>query len=504
MKLMLPPSSKNWLSLAGVVIALTSLFMIVFLFIVTSLMREQAVYLGLVTYILLPAIMIVGLLFIPVGMFLKNRRERHEEHQLAAGWPKIDLNIPHYRHAFFIFIIFSGFFLLLSAVGSYEAFHYTESTSFCGTLCHAVMEPEYTAHSNSPHAKVPCAVCHVGPGADWYVRSKLSGLYQVYATVADVYPRPIPTPIKNLRPARAVCEQCHWPQKFYGHKLQLQTHYLPDRDNTPWRIGLNLKVGPSQAALGLIDGIHWHINSRVRIDYIAADSGRQQIPWVRYTNLDSGAVKVFRDKGRTTGSGVLPPPGVMRTMDCIDCHNRPSHLYRAPAQFINAAMTAGRIPATLPEIKKLAVQFTSVTYPSGIAAQESIRAGILQFYQLHYPDLFASQRALVEKGVTGVQEEFMKNIFPYMKVSWKAYPDNIGHLYFSGCFRCHNGNHVSDTGETISNSCTLCHDISIQGTPGKGLEAARIGESLKFRHPEEIGDAWQDTPCSDCHTGGNP
>jgi hypothetical protein len=503
MKITLPASAKNWLSLAGAIIVLTSLFMIVFLFIVTSILREQAVYLGLVTYILLPAVMVLGLLFIPAGMLWEIRRERRGGAHPAAGWPKIDLEKPRQRYAFFIFVVGTGIFVLLSAVGSYEAFNYTESTSFCGTLCHTVMEPEFTAHSRSPHAKVACAACHVGPGANWYIRSKLSGVYQLYATVANIYPRPIPTPIKHLRPARAVCEQCHWSQKFYGHRLQLRTHYLSDRGNTPWQIGLNLKVGPSQAALGLIEGIHWHTNTRVRIDYIAANPSRQQIPWVRYTNLDSGAVKVFRDKRQPASAGVIPP-GEMRVMDCIDCHNRPSHLYRAPAQFINAALTAGRIPATLPEIKKLAIKFSSISYPSTAAAREGIRAGITQFYRLNYPDLFAHQLALVEKGVMGVQDEFAQNIFPLMKVSWQAYPDNIGHLYFSGCFRCHNGNHMSDTGETIRRDCVLCHDIGIQGTPGKGLEVARIGESLTFKHPEDIGDAWRETPCTDCHTGGNP
>lgn len=503
MKITLPASAKNWLSLAGAIIVLTSLFMIVFLFIVTSLLRDQAVYLGLVTYILLPAVMIVGLLFILAGMLWKIRRERLEGEHPAAGWPKIDLEKPRQRHAFFIFVVGSGIFVLLSAVGSYEAFNYSESTRFCGMLCHVVMEPEFTAHSRSPHAQVACADCHVGPGANWYVRSKLSGIYQLYATVADVYPRPIPTPIKHLRPARAVCEQCHWSQKFYGNRLQLRTHYLHDRINTPWQIGLNLKIGPSQAALGLIEGIHWHINPRVRIDYIAANPSRQQLPWVRYTNLDSGAVKVFREKGQPAAGGVLPR-GEMRTMDCIDCHNRPSHLYRAPEQFINAAMTAGRIPTALPEIKKLAAQITSFSYPSAAAAREGIRARITQFYQVSYPDLFARQRALVEKGVAGVQDEFAQNIFPSMKVSWKVYPDNIGHLYFNGCFRCHNGNHVSDSGETIRRDCVLCHDIGIQGVPGKGLEVARIGESLAFKHPVDIGDAWRETPCTDCHTGGNP
>ena len=194
MKLVFPASAKNWLSLSGVIIALTALFMILFLVIVGSILKEQAVYLGLVTYILLPAVLFVGLVLIPFGMYREVNRERREETPAKAGWPRIDLEEPRHRHAFFIFVIGTSVFVLVSAVGSYQAFHYTESIQFCGTLCHAVMEPEHTAHSHSPHAKIACVACHVGPGADWYARSKLSGLYQVYAVLAGVYPRPIPTP----------------------------------------------------------------------------------------------------------------------------------------------------------------------------------------------------------------------------------------------------------------------------------------------------------------------
>jgi len=500
MRLMFPASAKNWLSLAGVVIALTALFMILFLVIVSLTIKEQAAYLGLVTYILLPAVMIVGLLLIPIGMLREMRQERREgEPARKPGWPRIDLDEPRHRHAFFIFLVGTGIFVFLSAIGSYQAFHYTESTQFCGTLCHTVMEPEHTAHRNSPHAQVACVACHVGPGVDWYARSKLSGLYQVYAVLADVYPRPIPTPIKNLRPARAVCEQCHWPQKFYGHKLQLRTHYLSDRANTPWRIGLNLKVGPPQEAQGLIEGIHWHISPRVRIEYRASDPGRQQIPWVRYTDLESGVETIFTDQNQQ--GEAASETGEVRTMDCMDCHNRPSHLYRPPSQFIDEAITAGRIPTALPEIKKLAVQLCTPQYPSAEAARQEIRAGIIAFYRENYPDLHARQLGVVEKGVAGVQEEFGKNIFPFMRVNWAAYPDNIGHLYYRGCFRCHNGSHQSEKGETISRECTLCHDIGIQGIPGKGMETQRIGENLPFRHPEEIGDAWQQMLCSDCHAG---
>lgn len=494
---MLPPSAKNWLSLTGALIALVSLFMIMFLFIAATFVRSQAAYLGLVTYILLPSIMMVGLVLIPAGMYLASRRIGQGEATPAARWPKIDLEIAHHRHAFFIFIIGTAFFLLISAIGSYEAFHYTESVAFCGTLCHTVMEPEHVAHRHSPHAKVACVACHVGPGADWYVRSKLSGLYQVYAVIANVYPRPIPTPIKNLRPARAVCEQCHWPLQFYGHKHELRTHYLQDDNNTPWHIGLSLKTGPDQAAKGLREGIHWHINPKVRIDFLPADAARQQIPWVRYTDLDTGKVKIFRDKNQPRQQSISP--AAVRVMDCIDCHNRPSHRYRPPSQFIDAAMTAGTIPANLPQIKKLAVELCSAEYSTVAAAKQGIRNGLTKFY-LQFANHQGADQQLVERAVKGVQHEFQQNIFPYMKVRWSAYADNIGHFYFAGCFRCHSGNHITDEGETITRDCRVCHDITVQGTSGKELERATTGETLSFRHPIDIGSEWQNTACAECHS----
>jgi hypothetical protein len=188
-------------------------------------------------------------------------------------------------------------------------------------------------------------------------------------------------------------------------------------------------------------------------------------------------------------------------MDCIDCHNRPAHRYRAPVQFIGTAISAGIIPRELPEIRKIAVQACTTEYASAEAARKGIRTAITDFYGQRYPDTLVRQAPLVQKAIVGVQDEFARNIFPYMKARWSAYPDNIGHLYYKGCFRCHSGNLVSDSGASISKDCTLCHDLTVQGTPGKGQETAKVGESLPFRHPEEIGTAWQEALCSDCHTG---
>ncbi len=502
MKFQLPRSTQNWITLIGATIALIAFFMIVFLFTVSVFWEEGYAYLGLVIYILLPSFMIIGLILIPVGMLYRIWKDRREGIFAREPWPRIDLNDLKHRNAFFIFSIGTTILLFLSAIGSYEAFHFTESVTFCGTLCHRVMHPEYIAYQHSPHARVACVSCHVGPGADWYVRSKLSGVYQVYATLSDIYPRPIPTPIENLRPARETCEQCHWPEKFYAQKLRLETHYLTDEDNTQWNIFLIMKIGAEHPALGLKEGIHWHINPETKVEYLASDEQRESLPWVRYTNMKTGETVVFRDQDQPVNDEDVKR-GEIRVMDCMDCHNRPSHLYRPPAFFVNESMRAGDISTELPEIKSLAMRICEQEFSSTDVAMKTIDEEINGFYREKYSEIYQNRQELVQKTVKGLQNAFSKNIFPEMKIRWNVYPNHIGHLEFKGCFRCHNDRHTSEDGKIIRKDCNLCHIISAQGRPD-AMEVSDVRIPLEFRHPEDIEDAWKEMLCTDCHTGLNP
>lgn len=498
MKLKLPESSYNWISLIGATIALISLFMIIFLFFISTIFDRGGSYLGLVIYIILPAFLVAGLILIPFGMFWKKRREsKHGKSEKRL--PMIDLNDERHRNAFTIFIVGTILFLFLSAVGSYEAFHYTESVEFCGTVCHAVMEPEYVAYQHSPHARVSCVDCHVGEGVDWYVRSKLSGLRQVYAVLANTYPRPIPTPITDLRPARETCEQCHWPEKFYAQKFRLERHYLNDEENTEWDIYLTMRIGASHSAFGLQEGIHWHINPDIKIEYIPATEKREEIPWVRYTNLKTGEVTIYEDQDNPLDPEAMANMQI-REMDCMDCHNRPSHNYKPPAYFVNHALTAGRMPKELPELKSISMEICSEEFDTREEANEYIRNTMTEFYEDNYPEY---DKALVEQAIIGLQTEYNRNIFPEMKVKWDQYPNHIGHLEFNGCFRCHNDMHMSVEGKVISKDCNQCHYITAQG-PQDNLQVASINESLEFIHPTDIDDAWKEFLCTDCHTGLNP
>lgn len=503
MKIKLPHSTQNWISLVGATIALISFFMIVFLFVISSIFGKDNSYLGLVIYIALPAVLIFGLILIPIGMWKKIREEKKHLDKERQEWPVIDFNDIRHRNAFMIFSVGTSILLLATAVGSYEAFHFTESVEFCGKLCHTVMKPEYTAYQNSPHARVACVECHVGSGASWYVRSKLSGLYQVYAVTLGTVPKPIETPIKNLRPARETCEECHWPQKFYSRKLRFEKHYLSDKNNSEWDITLTMKIGSQVSALGLEEGIHWHINPNVRIEYKALDAKREKIPWVKYTNLKNGQVFIYKDQNTKLNGKTLDTLET-RVMDCMDCHNRPSHNYKPPAFFINNAITAGQIPKELPQIKFAALDILGNNFSTTDSAMNEIAKYINTFYKDNYPEIYATKKNLIDKAISGIQAEFKKNIFPEMKVRWDVYPNNIGHVEFMGCFRCHNDNHKSNEGKIIRKDCNLCHIINSQGPPNN-LEVASVNSQLEFRHPgEDVGDAWKKMMCVECHTGLNP
>ena len=503
MKLKLPHSTQNWISLVGATIALISFFMIVFLFVISLTFDQGNAYLGIVIYIALPTILVVGLLLIPLGMWWKLRKEKRREADEEKDFPVIDFNDIRHRNAFMIFAVGSAIFLLASAVGSYEAFHYTESVEFCGKVCHSVMKPEYIAYQNSPHARVSCVECHIGGGADWYMKSKLSGLRQVYAVIANDFSRPIPTPIKDLRPARETCEECHWPQKFYSRKLRLERHYLNDDNNTEWDITLTMKIGSSLSAFGLDEGIHWHINPDVKIEYKHTDEKRQNIPWVRYTNTKTGEVFVYEDENQKVDAKLLDGFET-RLMDCMDCHTRPSHNYQPPAFFINNAITAGDIPKELTLIKFAALEVIGKEFETTDDAMKGIEDHINNFYKENYPDIYKNKSELINKAITGIKNEYNKNIFPEMKVRWDAYPNNIGHLEFMGCFRCHNDQHATVQKKVISKDCNMCHVINAQGTPNK-LEVAKVNSSLEFKHPgTAVTTEWKEMMCVDCHTGLNP
>jgi hypothetical protein len=359
------------------------------------------------------------------------------------------------------------------------------------------MEPEHTAYLNSPHANVSCVECHVGSGASWYVKSKLSGLHQVIAVMTNSYPRPIETPLHDLRPARETCERCHWPQKFYARSLWTNKYFLADSANTEWDISLQMKTGPEYSGLGLREGIHWHINPDVNIEYISENDKRENITWVKYTNRSTGKITIYRnDSNPVSDSLIAASPA--RTMDCIDCHNRPSHNYNSPTVYFDKAMLTGAVSKSIPFFKKASMEILRETFSDKDTALMKIDESITAFYKVGYNDFLEKNKALIDSSVASVQLAFSQNTFPNMKVTYDKYPDHIGHLESDGCFRCHNDAFISKDGRTITKDCNQCHTIVGQGSPGN-MQYTSIRETLEFQHPVDIGTAWKEANCSECH-----
>lgn len=482
----------NPISFTGSYLAILSFGLILLLILIDWASGHQAPYIGILSYIILPVFLIGGLLLIPVGMWRQHRRQVLGKK--VRRLPRLDMNIPRHRRSFIIFVTGTVILVFFTGIGSYRAYEFSNSVTFCGQACHSVMEPEFTAYQTSPHARVACVDCHVGEGAEWFVKSKLSGAYQVYSVLFHKYESPIPTPVENLRPARETCERCHWPQKFYGNKQTTRIHFMPDDENTRWEYSLLVKIGGTHTLRQDSEGIHWHIDNK--IEYLATDEKRQDIPWLRVTYRD-GTTRIFKTEDDATDG--TPPVEQIRTMDCIDCHNRPSHIFRPPQIALNNAIDADRISLELPSIKSIAVEALEAAETDSTVevALATISHKMRTFYQDDYPEVWEQQQETVEKSIAGVQNVFRQNYFPKMKTSWRSHANNIGHFVSPGCYRCHDGLHLSEDGEAISHDCNICHLI-IEQTGGETVAQQNLN-GLVFQHPEDIDEEWKETGCYECH-----
>jgi len=494
MKRIFPPSFYNLITLVGTAIAGVSLALVIFLIILEMLAVQSKPYMGIITFVILPIVLFMGIILIALGIIREHRRERlGKPHGLHL--PQIDLNNPRHRTAFTFFSIGTVVLLAFSAFGSFKAYEYTDSDQFCGEICHKVMEPEYTAYQYSPHARVGCVQCHIGSGADWFVRAKISGSYQVYAVLFNKYPKPIPTPIENLRPAQQTCEQCHWPKHFFSEKEHVNTYYLSDEHNTKWTLNLLMKIGGGNIEAGPTSGIHWHMNIAHEVTYAAIDTQRQAIPLVRSRTPD-GKETIYRSTEIIISDDSLKK-SLVRRMDCIDCHNRPTHIYHPPARSVNHIMSLGWIDPKLPNIKSISVKALENPYTTQQGGLDSIKLLMAEYYQQTYPEISSSKKVKIDSAIVEVQKIFSRNYFPEMKVNWKNFNNNIGHLYYQGCFRCHDGKHVSEDGRVLSKDCNVCHTILAQQFEQDTLRLSLGG--IEYKHPVDIGDAWKETNCSDCH-----
>jgi nitrate/TMAO reductase-like tetraheme cytochrome c subunit len=441
------------LGLIGMMVMYLSGIPIVVLLLLEGLGLIDSPYLGIFTFLVLPAFFAFGVLLVVLGRFRARRRAEKTGDQPLHPFPHWDLNRPEDRARFLVMVAGGSLLLIIVAALSYQGVEYTESVGFCGTTCHTVMQPEHTAYMNSPHARVSCVECHIGPGAGWYVRSKLSGLRQVWAVATDSYARPIATPIHNLRPARETCEQCHWPEKFHGDKVIVKRHYAEDEANSEIVNALVLKVGGGGTESGFAEGIHWHVN--LEVDYVA-DEKREEILWVRARQPDGQVTEYVKDGAELPVDFLAA--GEIRRMDCLDCHNRPTHTFEDAAVALDEAIASGRIDAGLPFVKREALAAITAEYASREEAASQIPARLSAFYAEQIPDSVAVDAAAVTAAAAAA-EIYARNVFPQMKVTWGTYPNHIGHERSQGCFRCHDEEHTSAEGATISQDCETCHTL---------------------------------------------
>lgn len=494
MKDKFPSSFYNPITIGGSVLSLLSFGLIIFLIILELFGTTENPYLVIITFMILPAFLILGLLLIVFG-FLKERKN------IKKGRPKrelpvLDFNNPRHRFTFFIFFFGAIVLLFLSAFGSFKAYEYAETDEFCGTVCHKVMEPEYTAYLNSPHNRVGCVQCHIGSGAGWFVKSKITGSYQVYSVLFNKYSKPIPTPVESLRPAQGTCEQCHSPKHFFAEKKVDYSYYLSDKDNSKSKLTMLLKIGGGNIELGNARGIHWHMNIENEVTYYAVDRERQIIPWVKMKSKRTGKEIIYRSTEVKLNEKRLSPESI-RVMDCIDCHNRPSHIYNQPDKMMNLFMSLGRIDDSLPYIKSVGVQALEKPYSDKEVGLDSIKIFIDEFYHHNYPDIYNSKAPSIKNSTLEIQKIYSRNYFPGMNTNWKKFANNIGHTWDNGCFRCHDGKHVSEDGKIISRDCNVCHTI-ISTEDENGLIQTSVN-GLKFNHPVNLGNSFSDWMCTDCH-----
>ncbi|MGA3165333.1 MAG: NapC/NirT family cytochrome c [Terriglobia bacterium] len=451
--------SQNLISRTGVVLTTTAGITLVIAFASFILGYHPNPYAGILLYLILPSIFVVGLVLIPLGI-LRDFRKQRQLGTLPTTYPRVDFSQRGVRSTVMFVAIMTAINVPIFAIASYSGTVYMESTQFCGQTCHQVMEPEYTAYQRSPHARVACVECHIGPGAPWFVRSKISGSYQVLAVTFKLYPRPIPTPIHNLRPARETCEQCHWPERFSGDKLVIRTKFADDEMNSLTRSVLLVHIGGRNPDRKLV-GIHGrHLGL---VAYLAPDKKRQEIPWVSYRNED-GTFTEFAST-ETPPKADLLAHGERRTMDCMDCHNRPTHTFDMPEGAVNREMAAGRFSPSLPFIHKVAIDLLKKNYPSRAAAQTELPEALRQYYRQNHSAIYNSQRAAIEEAAKALWYIYEGNVFPEMNIAWGSYPNNLGHNDFPGCFRCHDGNHKSKGGQEITQDCNACHALLAMDEP---------------------------------------
>jgi len=445
---------QSKISILGAAVTTSAILGDIILVVGEILFFETNPYIGIVSNVVFPAIAVMGLVMIPIGVFWKAKTRGARSLKDSA---KV-LKIADIKRVFQVVFLLTMVNLVIFAAVGYRGYHFMESEDFCGTLCHQPMHAEYGVYKASPHSKISCVECHIGSGVSWLIKSKLDGTRQLIAMMLDDYSRPIPTPLHQLRPARDVCEVCHRPESFHGNLIKVIQTFEPDEANTRLYTILNMRVGGGDATGRKARGIHWHVSKEQWLRYYAADEKREDI--LRVERVDAtGVTRVWTRPGVEIPPAAMVPAN-MRVMDCIDCHNRPTHIYLPPDRALNERMELGEIDPKIPWIRKLSEEFLTQEYASHDDATARI-AELPEIYRERYPEHWEKFGRLVEAAVPVLQHAYNLYVHPEMNIEWNTYPSLIGHPTSAtqGCFRCHDGLLQDEQGQTITADCTACHYV---------------------------------------------
>ncbi len=414
-------------------------------------------YFAIFIFLFLPVMMAFGLLLIPLARFLK-RIKWFEGSLINSEHLKIDLSDKQHRKGIVLFLVLSVVNVTVLLLIVYEGYHFTDSSYFCGVVCHEVMDPEYTAYQRSAHAKVSCVSCHIGSGASWYVQVKLSGLRQVKAVIDGDFNRPIPAPVEHLRPARDTCESCHWPEKFYGKKVKEFVSFSNENQTEADIQEIALHIGGRNPVTDEFEGIHWHVSQKIKVEYQALNKTRTKIGRIKVTKADGVTEEYFvGDKTAEEGMELT-----WRTMDCIDCHNRPTHVYDRLEQIVDFGLYSKKLDPEIGGMREDSFTVLETQYKSRDEASDKIVKDLLGLLtRRHGNDFVTKFEKEIKRSAAFLLEAYLNNVWPKMKVSWGTYRQHLGHQDADdgyGCFRCHDDDHATKSGKVIKQDCGLCHD----------------------------------------------
>ncbi|MEO8520695.1 MAG: cytochrome C [Acidobacteriota bacterium] len=412
-------------------------------------------YLGILLFLFLPAVFVLGLVLIPAGAWIERRRRAAGKPASSLEWPRIDLNDSSQRATAVIVFCLTTVNIVVVSLAAYGGVEYMDTVGFCGSVCHTPMQPELTAHLQGPHAGITCVACHVGRGPSSFANAKLSGVHRLLAVVRNNYSRPIVAAPENLVPARDTCEGCHAPARFRADRINRIADYADDAGNTESVTTLRMHLGGTDGT-GRAAGIHWHASRSTIIEYLDTGDRDHVIPWVKVTDQRAGTREYAI-------GGVTPEQlakGVRRRMECTDCHNRPSHAIAATAErAVDRSIARGEIGRTLPFVRREAVKALKASYTSEDAALTAIAQSVREFYQTQPAPAETDRGPSLDRAVLALQNIYRRSVFPDMQVSFGTYANNIGHVDSPGCFRCHDDEHVSKDGRNIGQDCETCHAL---------------------------------------------